>query len=200
MPSSRTGDIFGCAGFWRSEADAVKRGTFLFRRISVVLLLLLSPHAMAQMQAPEPDLKAAILVNMLLFIDWPAQSAQATDRIQLCYLGDSAVATALAQLDGKSIKGKPLRVQQVGAEHAASCHALYLSAKDDGTLTRNAPLLRTAGVLLAGDSPGYLQRGAMLNLELLAGRVAFDIDLRSTRQAGLVVSSKVLRLARQVVE
>lgn len=175
----------------------MRRGALFFRRISAVLLLLLSPHAMAQMQAPEPELKAAILVNMLLFIDWPAQAA---DRLQLCYLGDSAVATALIQLDGKPVRGKPLRVLRVDAEHAAGCHALYFSAKDDDTLARSAPLLRHAGILLAGDSPGYLQRGAMLNLELVAGRVAFDIDLRSARQAGLSVSSKVLRLARRVVE
>lgn len=40
----------------------------------------------------------------------------------------------------------------------------------------------------------------MLNLELISGRVVFDIDLRSAQRKGLKVSSKALRLARQVIE
>jgi hypothetical protein len=62
------------------------------------------------------------------------------------------------------------------------------------------PKLRSSGVLFIGDSPGYVQRGVMLNLEVDEGRVVFDIDLHSVREAGLMLSSKVLRLARKVVE
>jgi hypothetical protein len=40
----------------------------------------------------------------------------------------------------------------------------------------------------------------MLNLDLAGGRVVFDIDLRSAQKAGLQISSKALRLARQVIE
>ena len=63
---------------------------------------------------------------------------------------------------------------------------------------QHVPLLRDSGVLLAGDSAGDLQRGVMLNLATEDGRIVFDIDLQAVRQAGLVLSSKVLRLARQV--
>jgi len=178
----------------------VRRGAIFLRCLGAAWLLLLPPLAAAQMQAPEAELKAAILANVLLFVDWPAQPAQPADRLLLCYVGDSPLAAALVQLDGKLIKGKPLRVVRTDAGRAAACHALYLSAADDGVLGKMAPSLHASGVLLAGDSPGYLQRGVMLNLELVAGRVAFDIDLRSLRQAGLAVSSKVLRLARLVVE
>lgn len=171
----------------------------LVRSVYAAALLLLAPQTAAQVQAPEPELKAAILANMLLFIDWPPKQ-QASERLLLCHLGDSSVASALAQLDGKLIKGKTLQVLRVDTERSERCHALYFSPADENALNRVAPGLRAAGVLLAADTPGFLQRGAMLNLELVAGRVVFDIDLRSTRQAGLAVSSKVLRLARQVVE
>ncbi len=40
----------------------------------------------------------------------------------------------------------------------------------------------------------------MINLELVSERIVFDIDLRPTQKAGLRVSSKALRLARQVIE
>lgn len=177
----------------------MRRATTFLWQIGAILLFLLAPLAAAQMQAPEAELKAAILANMLLFVDWPAQPAL-MDRLRLCHLGDSPVASALHQLDGKLIKGKALQVLRVDPGNAASCHALYFSPDDDAALTKIATGLHASKVLLAGDTPGYLQRGVMLNLELVAGRVAFDIDLRAARQSGLTVSSKVLRLARMVVE
>ncbi len=169
-----------------------------WRTFCTLLLLAVAPLALAQRQAAEPELKAAILANMLLFIDWPAQGTQALDRLTVCFLDHGPVAKALMQLDGKLLKGRPLRVERVEMEQVRGCHALYVSPAEAAYLPSLAPLLQASGVLLTGDSPGYLQRGVMLNLEIDGGRVVFDINLRSVRQAGLTVSSKALRLARQV--
>lgn len=166
----------------------------------LLLLLMLPQLVLAQRQAAEPDLKAAILANMLLFIDWPESSGQPQARLSLCYLSESPVAAALARFDGKSVKNRQLRVARIDAAQLAQCHAVYMGPDDSPLLNEPKPDLRSGGVLLAGDSPGYLQRGVMLNLELVAGQVVFDVDLRATRQAGLSVSSKALRLARTVME
>lgn len=165
-----------------------------------LLLLALATLAQAQRQAPEPELKAAILVNMLLFVDWPDQHTQPTTQITVCYLGIGPVSTALMQLDGKLLKGKPLRVVPVEASKITHCHVLYVASFEAASLPSVVPQARTHGVLLVGDSPGYLQRGVMLNLDVDRGRVVFDIDLNAVRQTTLSISSKVLRLARQVLE
>ncbi len=171
-----------------------------WRALLALLLLALTPLAHAQRQAPEPELKAAILVNMLLFVDWPTPQGRTPDRLTVCHLAASPVATALAQLGGKLLKGQPLQVVRADAATLGDCQVLYLSPTDATGLPRLASSLPASGILLVGDSPGYLQRGVMLNLEIEGGRVVFDIDLRSVRQAGLTVSSKVLRLARHVTE
>lgn len=167
---------------------------------ALTLLLALPPPALAQRQAPEPELKAAILANMLLFIDWPESGGQPQDRLSLCYLSENPVAAALSRLDGKPVKNRQLRVAHVDAAQLAQCHAVYMGPDDGPVLARLKPNLRPGGLLLAGDTPGYLQRGAMLNLELVAGQVVFDVDLRAIREAGLSLSSKALRLARMVLE
>lgn len=170
------------------------------RTLLALMLLALAPLAHAQRQAPEPELKAAILVNMLLFVDWPTPQGRSPDRLTVCYLAASPVATALAQLGGKLIRGQPLRVVRTDAAALGDCQVLYLSLTDATSLPRLASSAPASGILLVGDSPGYLQRGVMLNLDIEGGRVVFDIDLRLVRQAGLIVSSKVLRLARHVTE
>jgi hypothetical protein len=172
----------------------------IIRHIFLVLLLALSPLALAQRQAPEAELKAAILVNMLLFVDWPSKASQPTDRLTLCYFDASPITAVLDLLNGKLLKGKPLQVLPVTSTTVSGCHALYLSPRDSIHLVDVVPNLQASGVLFISDSPGYLQRGVMLNLEVDDGRVVFDIDLRSARHAGLMMSSKMLRLARKVVE
>lgn len=170
------------------------------RTLLAATLIAVAPLVWAQRQAPEPELKAAILANMLLFVDWPSQGGQSLQRLTLCYLDAGPVSTALSRLDGTLLKGKPLQVRRIDTAEVGACHALYVSSAEAAEVPGMALSARAGGVLLMGDSPGFLQRGVMLNLELAGDRVVFDIDLRSARQAGLAVSSKVLRLARQVLE
>ena len=168
-------------------------------QLCALALMLLAPlAAQAQRQAPESELKAAILVNLLLFVAWRAPGAQPQDHLTACYLEAGPVAAALVQFDGKPLKGRPLRVTRVELAQAGRCHLLYVSPLEAGYLLQLAPAMQKGGVLLVGDSAGYLQRGVMLNLAVDGGRVVFDVDLNSVRQAGLTVSSKVLRLARNV--
>ena len=166
--------------------------------LSLLLLLASWTHGQTQRQAAEPELKAAILVNLVLFVDWKHQGTQPEDRLTACYIETSPVATALTEFDGRLLKGKPLRVVRVEPARVGGCHLLYISPFESAHLPRLVPLLRDSGILLAGDSTGYLQRGVMLNLATEGGRVVFDVDLQAVRQAGLAMSSKVLRLARQV--
>lgn len=171
-----------------------------WRKLLATTLLVVAPLAMAQRQAPEAELKAAILANMLLFVDWPSHGLQAADKLTLCYLDTGPVSTALGKFEGRLIKSKPLQVVRIDISAVGGCHALYLSPLDAANLPRQFPNFPNVGILMIGDSPGYLQRGAMINLDIEGGRVVFDIDLRSVRRSGLVMSSKVLRLARQVLE
>ena len=99
-----------------------------WRKLLALGLLVLAPMALAQRQAPEPELKAAILVNMLLFVDWPAQGVQAPNRLTVCYLDVGPVASALAQLDGKVLKGKPLHVVRVDAASIGGCPSAPIMA------------------------------------------------------------------------
>lgn len=171
------------------------------RRLAVALLVAVSAPVLAQLQASEPELKAAILINMLLFIDWPANSLQSRDRLTICHLSDSAVARALVRLDGKVRKHQQLQTIRTDGAQLAHCHVVYLAPGDEAQLPEVVQGLRaTRGVLITGDTPGYVERGVMINLELAAGRVVFDVNLSAARQAGLNISSKALRLARTVME
>jgi hypothetical protein len=55
-----------------------------------------------------------------------------------------------------------------------------------------------AGALTVGEAEEFLPRGGMIRLLVDEGKVRFDISTRSAEQAGLKVSSQLLKLARSV--
>lgn len=168
---------------------------------ALVTLCVLGPiPVQAQPRAPEADLKAAILINMLMFIDWPTPDKLPAEQLVICYLDDTPLSEALSRAEGKSIKNRKLAVVKTGPNGLTTCHAVYLSAVNRSQLPAIISKLEGAPVLLASDAPEFFQRGVMLNLELNAGHVVFDFDLRATKKSGLQISSKALRLARQIIE
>lgn len=163
-------------------------------------LTALPAHSIAQVKANEPDLKAAIIINMALFIDWPSQTGQPTDALNVCFLGDSPVAESLGTAQGRTIRNRTVRISKVRSDGLKGCHVVYVSSSDKPILPEITAALQNVPALVVGDSPDFFTRGTMLNLEVSAGHVVFDVDLRSVQKAGLQFSSKALRLARQVVE
>ena len=178
--------------------------TSSFRQIVPVLVAMVlatgSGPVSAQGQATEAELKAAIMSNMLLFVEWPNRPAQPEEPLTICYHETSPVATALLRLSGKPIKGRNLNVVQLASTRITDCQALYISPANGPVVSQLVASAGSNPVLLIGDSTNYLRQGIMLNLALEETHVVFDIDLRATRRAGLQISSKALRLARQVIE
>lgn len=166
---------------------------------TLALSTLLTPIP-AVAQATEPALKAAIISNMLLFVEWPARGSFPADQMTICYQGKGTVVAALVALNGKDIKGKSLKIIEIQPGNAADCQALYISPGNAAILAKTLALIASSPVFIATDSPEYLRLGTMLNLELVSGRIVFDIDLHSVQKSGLQLSSKALRLARQVIE
>ena len=163
-------------------------------------LIALPVHSLAQVKASEQDLKAAIIINMAMFVEWPPQSSLPGDRLNVCFLGNSPVAEALGNAEGRTVRNRIVRVSKVRTVGLRDCHVVYVSAADNTQMSEIVATLHNVPTLLVGDSPDFFTRGTMLNLELSAGHIVFDVDLRSAQKAGLQFSSKALRLARQVIE
>jgi len=149
------------------------------------------------------SLEAAIVYNLLQFVEWPGEAAQpAGATIVVCLDAASPLLAELQSLEGRPVRRMKLAVHGVGAADAAkSCNALYVDAEGQrkGLVARKGAL--AAGPVLAiGGSDVPQGDGLTVRLGESAGRIVFDIDMKSAREAGLVVSSRLLRLARKVTE
>jgi YfiR/HmsC-like len=158
-------------------------------------MLLVTARALQAQVRSEPELKAQIVLRSLLFVEWPADMLRAGQHLSLCLSEPGPLADTLEGLAGQSVNGHRIEVRRTSPGQWSDCHVAHVGA---AALAAAAPQSLPRGLLLVGDTHALTERGAMLNLMLDQGRLAFDIDLPATRRAGLGVSARLLRLARFV--
>lgn len=146
------------------------------------------------------DLKAAYIFNFIQFIEWPATDQAAEGDWPVCVSPFSPLKRPLTALDGKlARKGRPIRVVLAEPGDLRQCRVLVLHSSDIEPMLRALRLLPLGhgiltvadGIAAAGGSPDI-----MIALTELAGRIEFGINPEASARAGLVVSSRLLRLAK----
>ncbi|MBI3156545.1 MAG: YfiR family protein [Burkholderiales bacterium] len=147
---------------------------------------------------PEYRLKAAFLYNFALFTEWPAGAGET---LPLCLVGADPFGAEADGLEGKAVGARRLTVQRGSGPGAlAGCRIVFVAPAAIAELPRIAQSLRGAGVLLVADSPGALRSGAIINMNVERQRVSFEASLAAAREAGLGLSSRLLRLATEVIQ
>lgn len=163
-----------------------------FVLVAAVALLALMPAAHAQRSELEYQVKASYLYNFVRFITWPAGVIEG-GKFNLCVVGAERFGNSLNALAGERVEGHEIIIRRLepGAQaRALRCHALFLAA---GTDTADFGIER--GMLTIGETPGFLERGGMINLIEVKGRIRFEINQPAAQRAGLMVSSRLLSLS-----
>ena len=174
----------------------------LIRRILpcvAVLALLVQWPVRAAQPAPEYKLKAAFVYNFALFADWPAGVLADGASFNICINADSPMRAEFSELGQKSVKGHRVMVQALTEPAVGrTCQVWFLGSLDRERWAQIKKSLAGTSVLTVSDDEEIARDGAVIGLALDDKRMVFDIDTQAARQARLVLSSKLLRLARSV--
>ncbi|MDO8934188.1 MAG: YfiR family protein [Rhodocyclaceae bacterium] len=178
------------------------RRSALARLVVAIASLCLASHVHSRPPGSEVEVKAAVVFNVLQFVEWPAAKRPAGRPFVLCSLEGGRHATALAQYEGMRTHGTTLsfRLVRRQLEQLAECHAVFVEAGDPYALLKISAATHGLAILLIAEEDQAMQKGAGIGLSVAAGRVVIDINLASLRKVDLAVSSKLLRLAREVIE
>lgn len=189
-----------------SRAHAARR-TLRRRAGSLFLALALAMPLLAAPAAGDPlpldieyQIKASFVYTVAKFVDWPSGAfASPTAPLTLGVIGDDAVSAAIAEaLKGKRVHERALVVRHLADPRSgADCQILYVDRNSAGRPEVLAQLQGT-GVLTVGEGGGFAQKGGILGLTLDQTLVNFDVNIAAAQRAGLVISSKILRLGRVV--
>ena len=173
------------------------RGHAPARRFAALCCLcaLIAAGALAQ-PVPEQDLKAAFIFNFAVFTEWPQEALAGGAPITVCAGPTTSMFGALSQLNDKQVNGHRIAVRSAAV--LRGCHVLVLDRSDRERWVQIRRELAGAPVLTVSDDPGLSDGGAVITLTVEDKRIGFHVDLAAARSARLSLSSKLLRLARNV--
>ncbi|WP_221792309.1 YfiR family protein [Aquisediminimonas sediminicola] len=139
-------------------------------------------------------LKAAIMFNILRFVNFPLEDAGRA--LRLCVDRDEDAARELALLHGRHVGDRDVevRLMDFAAVGGAGCDIAYLGNGSAASIAR----LSQRGRLLVGDGPGFINGGGTIGLVRFGNQIRFEINARAARQSGVSISSKLMRLAARV--
>ena len=168
-------------------------------RLGFALVVASLGNVHASALADEYQVKAAMLYNFAMFVEWPAQAFRSTtDPIVVCVLGQNPFGSALEDaVRGKTVGGRAFAVRQIHDLGVANaCHILFVGSTEYKALRASSADLKMIGVLTVGEGDGFRAVGGIINFKLEDGRVHFEINREAAEQARLHISSKLLSLAQ----
>jgi hypothetical protein len=173
--------------------------------MAMTLLWLICAGSDAGRTAPAPateyQLKAVFLFNFVQFVEWPASVHATKDSpIVIGIVGEDPFGAALDKtVQGEKVSGRSLEVRRFKeGDDVTACHLLFIpgSAKDHaGDLLQK---LQGRPVLTVSETPGFAERGGVINLVMADKKVRFEANPQTAARQGLKLSSKLLQLARVV--
>lgn len=158
-------------------------------------LALTSTQAAAHTTADEYVLKAAFLYNFTLFTAWP----ETQGGVKLCVFGKDPFGDELNRYAGRATPGGPVSVAKIDSiREARTCQLLFISSSEHARMEQIRDGLGEKPPLTVTEANGFDRRKVMIVLVTTGDRIAFEINLTATRQAGLRLDPKLLRLAKGV--
>lgn len=145
----------------------------------------------------EYEVKAAFLFNFTKFIEWPPSQLRDGEAIIIGIVGHDPFGKSIDDIvQGKSVDGHSVSVRRYRwSDELGNCHLLFVPAgESDGAKLSK---LASRSVVLVGETPGFNRKGGMINFVIDGGRVRFEINSSAAKSAGVVISSKLLGLAKK---
>lgn len=150
----------------------------------------------AQPVFEEENLVAALSLNIVRFTSWPEPQ---NSPFNLCVYGDNVTKEAFISLEAKALGNRNIHVVPLDRLiELDRCHALYINDIKQNLLTQVFNDLKRKPTLTIGSSDGFANNGGMIGLRKINGKLAIDINLRISNEAGIVISSRLLSLAHIV--
>ena len=163
-----------------------------------VLLGATAAHSATDHSNLEYKVKAAYLYNFTKFVSWPESNPG--DPLNICILGEDPFGYAVDLLENKTARGRPVVVIYMQDIDNHDCQVIFISRSEADRLASILQLLANQPVLTVSDIDGFAMKGGCIRLQVVNGKVRFNVNILAARQARLEMSAKLLELARMVIE
>lgn len=167
--------------------------------VAVLLGLMIAADAARAEVSSDYSVKATYLPKFIPFITWPDTAFATPDApVTICVLGADPFGGKLEQAaEGLKSGDHAIVVRYLPTPDAsASCQLAFLGKDDEAGAEEMLEFLKGKPVVTVTDIG--LKAQGVISFVMAASQLRFDIDEAAAAQNGVVISSKLLDLARAV--
>jgi hypothetical protein len=162
-------------------------------------------------KSKEYQIKAAFLYNFVKFVDWPKGKPSDEKTITIGIIGESPFGEAFEPLKDKEAKNKKVEIKLFRSvqesklpdeqiEAIRRCHVLFICRSEAEQFGKIKDSLKGHSILTVGDMKDFLTSGGIINFVKEEEKVRFEINNTAAKKAKIEIRSKLLRLAKKVVD
>lgn len=180
-----------------------------FLAIHLLGLAMLLPLAARCRAAGQPEaahdfeIKAGLLNTFARHTTWPTNCFATTNSpIVIGLFGGEELdplARFLEEMARARKSQRPLQIQRLrGVAEAPDCHIIFISQAQSRNEPKLFAALKGKPVLTVGETPETIERGGMISLALVAGRIRHEINVRAVTEGRLGLSAHMYSHARRL--
>lgn len=150
-------------------------------------------------EADESSVKAAFLYKFPAYVEWPDQSPDDDEPVEIGVVGNDAVHAALeAFASERSPEERAIRVHRVrDPAQVEGLHVLFIGSETGARRAQYIAAAHTASALTVTEQ-GSGEQSSIIDLLIENGRVRFTVSLAAAQEASLKISSRLLAVATDV--
>ncbi|HVB87724.1 MAG TPA: YfiR family protein [Candidatus Dormibacteraeota bacterium] len=182
-----------------------RRKIWKFTIAAACLICLLAAQSIpaqgADSASSEYLIKAGFIYNFAKLMEWPAPVfPEPNSPIVIAILGtDPFQGTLDNVLRGKQVNGREFVVKHLKwGDDLKGCNIIFVSSSEKAHFDDLFRMIHGLPILTIGDTPGFAERGGIINFVLEDDKVRFEIDVNAAKQARINISSRLLALAKIV--
>lgn len=196
----RAADIF--AGLRDARSWTVRSRRRGAAAAAALALIAAPSFAVPAQEASEQSLKVAFIYNFAKFTTWPdSVFADPAAPVTLCVVGKHEYGDAFEKVQGKSVGGRAVVVKYLAAYKGKDqCQVVYVAPSEKPRLAKIVTTGKEAHALTVSDIVGFAESGGIISMVRGSDdRIGFEINARVAEESGLKLSSKLLNLAKRLV-
>ncbi|PID78948.1 hypothetical protein CSB20_12555 [bacterium DOLZORAL124_64_63] len=142
-------------------------------------------------------IRAAMVYNFCKFVDWPAEKQ--APHLVLGVVAAPDRVPDFSSIDGKRIHKRSLQVRPVtSGQELVHCDLVFINQETTRPLADILADIAQKPVLTISEMENFCTRGGIIQIVPRRGKMRFFINRRAAGEAGLVLSSQLLKMARIV--
>jgi len=157
--------------------------------------------ATAVIKVSEYEAKAAYLYNFISFFEWPVSNG---DRFVIGIVGEDQFGSSFQDVEDRPVKstGAQLVIRRLGRYRPSldlrACNLLFLEASEEKHAKAVLQSLAGLPILTVSECDGFLEKGGMLNLVMVQGKLRWELNRAALDQARIKYHSMILQSAVRV--